>query len=490
MARKSKILLSHDKFLDRRKLGYYSTPQFIANYIFMRLKEINTWGNLVLDTCVGQEELLLPFLENNIKSVGMDIVQHKEIYQCEFYKRNFIDYYKDFKSGKDFSSLKFDYLIANPPYNCHEIEYISKNKKELQKLFPEIGVYNMYSMFLGAMIDMAKEGALLGLIIYDSFLTGKNHSELRKKILNNCIIHEIILSPTDLFSSQKADVRTVIIILEKRKAIKEYKVSVSKRPINTDKFKFNLKNRLHKKLPLNKILLNNSKDNLEFIIDIQPSIINLFNHKRIGDLFNCVTGISTGNDQKYLSPLITDKHSIPFFKNPGKHKFYCAENAYLINSYLEERKNIKNFIVRNIPLIGKEGITCSSMGVEFSACYLPKNTAFGVNSTIFCNNKSDIWWLLAYLNSDITKYILRNILIRGNMVTSGYVSRVPVLPFTDEEKKLLTKYAQNAYRKAKIGKTITDELNKINEVTFQHSKLKKSDINQISDFCKNIIKMT
>ena len=267
-------------------------------------------------------------------------------------------------------------------------------------------------------------------------------------------------------------------------------INLQNRSKNTIDFEKKLLKNQKNQVDFSNFILKNQKDNFEFITDISPSIIDLFKHKRINDLFNCVTGISTGNDKKYLSPVPTLDKSIPFFKNPGNKKFFCIENAYLINHFLEERKNIKNFMVRNIPLMGKDGITCSSMGVEFSACYLPKNSTFGVNPTIFCPNEDDIWWLLAYLNSDLVKYFIRGILIRTNMVTSGYVSRVPVLPFEDHDKIMLKKYAKKAYEKAKNNESISTEINQINELVFKNSKLDKNDIFGITDFCKDIIRRT
>ena len=347
----------------------------------------------------------------------------------------------------------------------------------------------MYSMFMAAMIDMAKDGALLGFIIHDSFLTSKSHYELRLKILENCVIHDIILAPIDLFHSQQADVRTAIIILEKTQK-KQLCINLQNRPNNINDFEKNLHNKKVNTVHFSNLVLKNKKDNFEFVTDISPDIINLFNHKRINDFFNCVTGISTGNDKKYLSSTSTPDKSIPFFKNPGNKKFFCTENAYLINNFLEERKTVKNFMVRNIPLIGKDGITCSSMGVEFSACYLPKNSTFGVNPNIFCENKNDIWWLLAYLNSDLVKYFIRGILIRTNMVTSGYVSRVPVLPFTNQEKTILTKYSKDAYEKAKDKESVIYEIHKINDCVFKASQLNKKDIFEIIEFCKNIVRRT
>ena len=49
----------------------------------------------------------------------------------------------------------------------------------------------MYSIFMSAIIDLAKEWAIIWLIVSDSFLHAKAHLGLRKKIING--IKESIL---------------------------------------------------------------------------------------------------------------------------------------------------------------------------------------------------------------------------------------------------------------------------------------------------------
>lgn len=236
--------------------------------------------------------------------------------------------------------------------------------------------------------------------------------------------------------------------------------------------------------------MNSKVDFSEFLIDIPESIIKLFSEKRIGDYFKCITGISTGNDKEFLSKSISNKHSIPFYKNPGNNKFFTQPNNFIIDDYLIKSKIIKNFIVRNKQFIGKSGITCSSMGVEFSACYLPKNSAFGVNPNIFCDNPDDIWWLISYLNSNLVKFILRSILIRGNMITSGYVSRLPLISFSNKEKHKLSDLSKRSYDKAKLGMCYLEDLEKINNIIFNAAKIPPNDQNHINIFCENIIKMS
>jgi len=490
MARKLKQVVT-ECGLDRRDAGYYSTPPEVANYIHSRLRNINPNGKSVIDPCVGKEELLQPFIEKGIQTAGIDIIDHKIEYTCAFLNRDFVEIYNDFKLGdifnhNDYDLNSYDYWIANPPYNCHEIDYIKSNKTELKKLFSDVGVHNMYSMFISAIIDIAKDGAVIGLITLDSFLTSKAHKDLRVKILKTCKIHEILLCPTELFQSQNADVRTCIIILEKIKPHNN-QVLLLNRHTNTEDFYESLSNRDFEVKQLSDVTLTSDNDNSEFLIGVPDDIKATFLNNRIGEVFRCVTGISTGNDKKYLRKVSQEGFTVPFYKNPGSRKFFCREDGYLIDHFLEENEKVKNFMVRNTTLIFKPGITCSSMGVEFSACYLPENVTFGVNPNIICP-EDDIWWLLAYLNSNLVKYIVRGILIRTNMVTSGYVARIPVIEFQEEEKIILTGLAKELYDAARQGKTNEKKFESINNIVYQSARISKKSSEMVLEFCNNIVK--
>lgn len=494
MARKFKeVFTQHGT--DRRDTGYYSTPQQVAAYIFERLTTINPLGIKVVDTCVGMEELSSPFLDSHFDVTGIDITDHIGQKRSNFINDDFISLYERFKipslfNEKQLPFIDSDFWIANPPYNCHEVNYIQSNKAHLKKVFDDVGVHNMYSMFISAMIDMAKEGAVIGLITLDSFLTSKAHKELRHKILDNCIIHDILLCPTDLFLSQGADVRTCIFIIQKGKNVRQPLVKLFNRPANKKEFFKKIQNKEFLEIALPDILLNDQIDNNEFLIGVPDVIKNLFSYKRIGQKFKCITGISTGNDKKYISKEIKDGFSVPFYKNPGSKKFFCRPDGYLIDNFLEENKNVKNFMVRNIPLLYKPGITCSSMGVEFSACYLPPNATYGVNPNIICD-EDDIWWLLSYLNSNIAKYIVRGVLIRANMVTSGYISRLPVPDFSIDEKDVLSSLGKKAYELAQENtKEVEFVISEINKCIYKYLGIPSAIQNELDEFCQNIIKKT
>lgn len=141
-------------------------------------------------------------------------------------------------------------------------------------------------------------------------------------------------------------------------------------------------------------------------------------------------------------------------------------------------------MVRNKSLLSKEGIACSSMGVSFSAVYLPANGVTGVNPTIFPPS-SDINWLLSYLNSSLTTYLIRGVLIRSNMVTSGYVNKLPILDFTIEEKKSLGMIAEKA-RNGVI--TIESAIVEIDNIIFSKGLFSVATIEKIKEFVNNLEK--
>lgn len=478
-----------DSGVDRRELGYYSTPEFISKFMVDAMMNINSNGSFVLDPCVGKEELIKGFYQHNIEIDGIDIYEHGDTYYCNFIKKDFIEFYKENRANLMLDqkiNLKYDYYIANPPYNCHEVDYIRNNKAELNRLFPKVGVHNMYSMFISAIVDSAKEGALISFICADGFLTARMHKYLREQILKDCSIHYLLLCPTDLFWDQKADVRTSILILQKGKQFQQ-KIKTLDRPNNKLDLLEKLENQEFNERELDDIVNTSSDSDYEFLVEVPAEIQSLFKNKRVGEKFKCITGISTGSDSLYLSKERKNGFEIPFYKNPGTRKFYAEEDGYLTNEYLKLDKDIKNFMVRNKSFMLQEGITCSSMGLPFGACYMPAGSTFGVNANIFCD-KEDIWWLISYLNSSLITYVVRGVLNRSNMITSGYVSKIPVIELSSELKSKLGVIAFNAYSSKVQPKELAPIIQKIDNIIFDELAFSDDVKNQILQFAGNLQK--
>lgn len=489
MGRHQKIIFEATG-LDRRETGYYSTPSFIVKYITDRLLNICPSGKVVLDPCVGRGEFVTHFYHVGKHVIGFDIVDFAPSYVHEFKNEDFLRFYMDNYSTSLFRHDPFpaDYIVANPPYNCHETDYIRTHKKELILSFGKSAVLNMYSMFVKAIIDIAKPGCVIGIITLDSFLTAHGHENLRSLIRECCTIHNLHLCPTDLFLSQGADVRTCILILEKGRK-PNIPALTSNRPSSTKEFIDILDSKQFIKVPQDELSLHSSFDRGEFIIGVPAEIRHLFNASRLGALFPCITGISTGNDQKYLSRMKTDYFSVPFFKNPGSRRFHTEPDAYLPKDFLSIEKSVPNFMVRNKQYLFRGGISCSSMGVAFTASFLPDNATVGVNANIIVNCEAR-WWLMAYLNSSLVTYIVRGILIRSNMVTAGYVSRIPVPDMRDETKKSLATLAKNAYERKVTHHEAAIVVKAIDKLVFDELSISDNSRKLIDEFVADLVRRT
>jgi len=228
-----------DTGLDKRKTGYYSTPSFIGEYLAERLLSLKPDAKTVLDPCIGKGELTHFFENKDLEVTGIDTINFNPKSADNFIHGDFLDIAKNhILQGTKFAA---DVLIANPPYNCHELEYLQEKKGLYSTIFGKHTVLNMYSLFLTAMIRTAEEGAIIGLIVSDSFLSARGHEKLRKEIVKNCKVHELLLCPSDVFLSQGADVRTCILVLEKVSTNDDYTVKTLNRVPSSKVFKDKIK---------------------------------------------------------------------------------------------------------------------------------------------------------------------------------------------------------------------------------------------------------
>ena len=264
MGRNLKTVIAADKS-DRREIGYYSTPGFVAEFFARRILELRPGAHFVFDPCIGRGE----FVSGDFLGLLMN--------------RNSTPLF--FEEPKH----NIDVIVANPPYNCHEVDYIRRNKAQLAARFGKAATLNMYALFMRAVLDYAPDGCLIGFVTYDSFLTAAGHHELRRLIIDTCVIHNLHLCPTNLFLDQGADVRTCLLILEKRRR-HSVRTKVSNRPASTSEFQDILYGeKPFRECAIQDLLLADSRDKSEFIIDVPSEIADLFHEKRLCEIAPCVT---------------------------------------------------------------------------------------------------------------------------------------------------------------------------------------------------------
>ena len=476
--------------IDRRDTGYYSTPEPVAAFFKRKLLSLNPDPSLIFDPCVGNGELLAPFRHTNARLCGYDIIDICPDKFFDFEQRDFLLSAVDMLDGSSTPGgiADADMIVANPPYNCHEHEYLRKHKHRLALCFGRNAALNLYSLFVYAIIRVAKPGSLIGLITLDSFLTARGHESLRRFIRTECRIHSLLLCPADLFRNQGADVRTTILILQKGPQGTN-RIEVAGRPETSTRFERILSANAFRTYAPEEVFLSSPKDRGEFVVEVPQTLRSLFNAPRLGELFPCKTGISTGNDKAYLSPTQRKGFTVPFYKNPGNRRFFACPDAYLRDDYRDVARNRQNFIIRNKPYIGLPGITCSSMGVAFGAAILPGNSAFGVNANIF-PTEEDRWWLLAFLNSSLCNYLVRGVLLRSNMITAGYVARIPAPAIPAGVRNALSQLAREAYEARPDPHAAQVFIQGIDKLVFDLCRIPDADRIGIREFCANIIERT
>ncbi len=158
--------------------------------------------NLLLQ--ISERKQKLPILQNNIK-VGNSLIDDPSISDRAFKWEE--EFPEKMKEGG------FDIVIGNPPYL--NIETIPQNQKNFLKRFECFaGKSDLLYYFYNKSISLLKKEGVLGFISSRYFLEATYARNLRKYILNNCVILKIIdLSSLPVF--EEVGIHTVVLILKK-----------------------------------------------------------------------------------------------------------------------------------------------------------------------------------------------------------------------------------------------------------------------------------
>ena len=85
---------------------------------------------------------------------------------------------------------------------------------------------------------------------------------------------------------------------------------------------------------------------------------------------------------------------------------------------------------------------------------------------------------------------VRSVLIRTNMVTSGYVARIPLVNLSPAAKKKIALQARNAYQQRVSNGASTLAVKNIDELIYQDIHLPQSAQREILNFTRHLIKLT
>jgi len=342
-------------------------------------------------------ERVLPTLDENIKC-GNSLVG-TDFYSDEF---NFGEEKKTkpFSWQKGFSEVfkqgGFDVVIGNPPYvmlqNLETREVFDYALKKFQSAKYKI---DTYQIFTEQSINLLKIGGLLGFITPNTFLKNIHSEPLRKFIIENTILNEILLFNYSVFAAASVD--TCIFIFEKGKATKKSELSVKASDIP---FEIKALSKIQQSI----FSTNNRTDFNLLISDNDSEVLNKFskNTKPLLNYCGAYFGIQTFDRKKYVS------------ENKLNNNYEPVIDGGNIEPYnLKPSKEFVNYIPTAIKSGGSEAIyrqdriCIRQIGASPVATFVPANI-FTLNTiyNVYLKDKNliSLKYLLGIINSNTTKY--------------------------------------------------------------------------------------
>ncbi len=454
----------------RRLIGsYYTQSDPILSYMVNRL-DVSP-NDRILEPCAGEGAFLSKIIDlypmQNYQIEALDIDERAvEKLRASFQQENIkiretdtlldetLDLYSDFNGY-------YSKIIGNPPYGAWQ-DY--DRRKLLRRRFGGY-VRETYSLFVRRAIDLLKPHGKLVYIIPDTFLALHLHRDTREKLLSETTLNEIVLIPSKFFPGVNFGYSNLCIItLTKAKP----SVSHSIRIIQIDSRVENLygiaDNRYsiadhYEEIPQNSVL---SSVDHSFFIGASREIRDLVNTAEItlGDVAHCVTGFCSGNNKKFyrrsqsemdildrstailesdiasdylqrsdiLDGLEGTKRYIPIAKG-GKGEFSSRTEWYVQwdKCAVEFYRTDKKARFQNSKFYFSEGIGVPMVRTRKLRAFLLERRLFDQSIVgIFPINDKNLYYLLAFLNSDVCTRIINAINHTANN-SANYLKKLPIV---------------------------------------------------------------
>jgi hypothetical protein len=334
----------------------------------------------------------------------------------------------------------FDIVLGNPPYVlCQPSNTIDKLLQEYKKYQVASYKIDLFHLFFEKSIQLLKKGGYLGFITPNTYLTNKYVTPLRKYILDNTSVINLVLHNESIFSDASVDVASIII---KKEKINDNQIKISTTKENQI-VQLIVKKQFSWENDPNKIFNANSQFNFSFQ-----------NFIKLGEICDTYFGIQAYDrkssiseqkkDNNYLE-IIDGEDILPFvYATPRKYFNYIQQNIKSggdWNVYSRERIVVRQ--IGQVPIVGlcKGGI----LGSNTLYSIYPKNDNFS------------LLYLLAILNSTLIKKYWSSMYSDGKSLfpkIKGF--QLKELPIFPASKELQNKFESLAGRRNSISESILE----------------------------------
>ncbi len=375
----------------------------------------------------------------------------------------------------------FDCVIGNPPYGAW-LDY--DKRKSLRELYSGFYVRETYSLFLVRCVNLLREGGMLCFIVPDTFLHLHLHTPLRRFLLCNTRIEEIVLIPSHFFPQVNFGYAGLCIVTLRKSSnaqentshfIKVYSGLSSPKEIAKLSAEDEAVSCREELLRQGDVF---STPRYTFLLNTDDSAKQLLKttHCTIGDIADCVTGFYSGNDKVFLrvspenskdrggfevidpktinhaylaAPNLLDglpdssQTFIPIVKGGGR-KYFKPDAWYVDWSQksVQHYKSDKKARFQNARYYFRSGVAVPMVRSKRVTASLMEGRIFDQSIVgVFPKDPALTLYLLAFFNSDVCNALLQAINHTANN-SANYIKRIPFVPPSELVLRKVTELVQ------------------------------------------------
>jgi len=384
-------------------------------------------------------------------------------------------------------------VIGNPPYGAWQ-DY---EKRQLLKKLYRGYVRETYTLFLQRCLSLLKNNGKLVFIIPDTFLALHLHKKLREELLKNSVVEEIILIPSHFFPGINFGYSNLCIIsILKSRNFQDNRISIAS-VTNSVNDLYEITNGNYKvadyyeQVSQEEVLKTIDHS---FLIGGNSRIRELVNKSEVclGDIADCVTGFYSGDNRKFmatrdcsvkrskgfeiineclvdydflkqrdvLTGLKNLKEYIPILKGGKSH--FVKDTEWFIRwdqKTVEHYKKDKKARFQNSAYYFREGIGVPMVKSNGIHAFLLQKRLFDQSVVgIFPKDPKHLYYILAFLNSDICSQLLRIINHTANN-SANYLKKLPIILDNGSFKEI-----DKIFNGFWESKNVVETLGKVNKV--------------------------